>query len=393
MIRPFPLFPLFAAAVILSGCNNAGAPGEAAPVAAGAEAPRDPMEIEATPFLRERIKIGVPEYREVPQTLTIPATVQADETRIARINSPVAGRIVELNAVEGEQVQRGAVLAVIRSTELSNLQLEFLKALSQRQLAERAVERARRLLEADVIGAAELQRREAELTQATAELSSTRDELRVVGMSEESLARLEKTRNVNSLTQVVATIDGIVLERSVTFGQIVGPSDTLFLLADLSNAWLVADVPEAFAGKLRVGQEVEAEIVALPGNRFRAPLSFVSARVDPETRTVRARTNLPNPSGKFKPAMLATMYLQDRGPKQLTVPSSAVVREGNDDCVFVQTAENTFVLRPVQAGPDADGIRAILSGLREGERVVIEGGFHLNNERRRRSIRGADGGD
>lgn len=386
MIKPF--FFLLIAFALLAGCNSSGTPTEAASLAT-AEPPPDPMEIEATPFLKERIKIGAPEMREVTQTLTIPATVQADETRIARINSPVAGRVVELEAVEGEQVKRGAVLAVIRSTELSNLQLEFLKALSQRQLAERAVERAKRLVEADVIGTAEVQRRESELHQAAAELSSTRDELRVVGMSEESLARLEKTRNVNSITQVLATIDGIVLDRPVTLGQIVEPADTIFMLADLSNAWLVADVPEAYSGGLRVGQEVEAEIVALPGNRFHAPLSFVSARVDPETRTVRARTNLPNPSGKFKPAMLATMYIHERAPKQLAVPSTAIVREGNDDCVFVQRAENTFVLRPVQVGPDAQGVRALQGGLREGEKIVIDGGFHLNNERRRRLTRGS----
>lgn len=379
---------LLTLALLLAGCNSSGTPTAAASLAAP-ETPPDPMEIEATPFLLERIKTGVPEMREVTQTLTIPATVQADETRIARVNSPVSGRVVELEAVEGEQVKRGQVLAEVRSTELSNLQLEFLKALSQRQLAERAVERAKRLVEADVIGTAELQRRESELLQAAAEVSSARDELRVLGMTDEGLARLEKTRTVNSITQVRATIDGIVLERPVTLGQIVEPSITVYMLADLSNVWLVADVPEAYSGGLRVGQEVEAEIAAFPGHRVQAPLSFVSARVDPETRTVRARTNLPNPAGKFKPAMLATMYLQEKTPRQLTVPSSAIVREGNDDCVFVQKDDRRFVLRPLQVGPDAQGLRPVLGGIREGERIVVEGGFHLNNERRRRLTRGS----
>jgi cobalt-zinc-cadmium efflux system membrane fusion protein len=382
---------LLLACLGFSACNKGGAgPQTVAAVEETAPAP-DPLKIEATPYLREQIKIGRPVLREVRQTMTIPATVQADETRIARINSPVSGRVVELEVVEGEQVKRGAVIAVIRSAELSNLQLEFLKAHSQRQLAEQAVTRAKRLVEADVIGTAELQRRESELTQATAELSSARDELRVVGMSNDSLARLEKTRTVNSITQVVATIDGIVLDRTVTIGQIVESADTLFLLGDLTNAWLVADVPEAFAGGLRVGQEVEAEIVALPGSKFRGPLSFVSARVNPDTRTVRARVNLPNPAGKFKPEMLATMYLHERSPKQLTVPAAAVVREGNDDCIFIEMQENTFVLRPIQVGLESEGVRPVLSGLTLNERVVVEGAFHLNNERRRRALRGSDG--
>lgn len=387
-MKPRILALLFAFALLLAGCGSSGTPTEAAALAT-ASPPGDPLEIEATPFLMERIRIGAPEMREVTQTLTIPATVQADETRIARINSPVAGRVVELEAVEGERVRRGQVLAEVRSTELSNLQLEFLKALSQRQLAERAVERARRLLEADVIGAAELQRRESELHQAAAEVSSARDELRVLGMTDESLARLEKTRAVHSITEVRATIDGIVLERPVTPGQIVEPTVTMYLLADLSNVWVVADVPESLSGGLRIGQEVEAEIAAFAGSRIRAPLAFVSARVNPETRTVRARINLPNPAGKYKPAMLATMYLQDKSPKQLTVPASAIVREGNDDCLFIQKGENRFVLRTVQAGPEAQGVRPLLGGIRGDERIVIDGGFHLNNERRRRLTRGA----
>jgi cobalt-zinc-cadmium efflux system membrane fusion protein len=375
---------------MLAACSGAGP--QAADVSAeDSEVPDDPMEIEATPYLMKQIRIGEPVLGVVAQTLSVPATVQADETRVARVSSPVTGRIVEMRAVEGEQVKRGAVLAVIRSTELSNLQLEFLKAHSQRQLAERAVERAQRLVEADVIGMAELHRRESELLQATAELSSARDELRVVGMSEDALARLEATRNVNSITQVVATIDGIVLDRAVTLGQVVQPADTVFLLADLTSAWLVADVPEAYSGELKVGQQVEAEVTALPGSRLQGPLEFVSARVDPETRTVRARLTLPNPTGKFKPAMLATMYLRESGPKQWTVPVSAVVREGNDDLLFVQKSETTFVLRPAKLGQEADGLRAVEGGVKPGEKIVIDGAFHLNNERRRRAIRGSDG--
>ena len=98
----------------------------------------------------------------VAAMLDVAGRVEADENRIARVNSPVSGRIVDLEVVEGQTVKRGQVVAVIRSTELTNAQTDFLKAISQRRLADKAVDRAKRLLEAGVIGEAELQRREAE---------------------------------------------------------------------------------------------------------------------------------------------------------------------------------------------------------------------------------------
>ncbi len=388
------LCPGLAALALVSFLGGCGADSSTPPalhaVGAEAQAP-DPMVIQVSEDMMKEISIGEPKWEAVNHTLRVSAMVQADETRIARVSSPVIGRILNLDVVEGQEVKRGQVLAVIRSTELSNSQLQFLKAFSQRQLSERAVERAKLLLEADVIGEAELQRRDSELAQARAEVSSARDELRVLGMSEESLTRLETSRTVNSVTQVVATIDGIVLERGVTLGQIVQPADTVAVLADLSKAWLVADVPEAQSGGLAVGLPVEAEVAALPGHTIRGKLSFVSARVDPETRTVRARMNLDNPRGRYKPAMLATMTLSEHAPKKRTVPVACVIREADGDHVFIQKSADTFALKPVKLAEEANGLRVLVDGVNPGEKIIVAGAFHLNNERRRRAIRGADG--
>jgi cobalt-zinc-cadmium efflux system membrane fusion protein len=251
------------------------------------------------------------------------------------------------------------------------------------------VERAQLLLKADVIGSAELQRREAELAQASAELAAARDELVLLGMPPEGIAELERTRSINSVSRVVATMEGTVLGRKVALGQVVQPADTVMEIADLSQLWLVADVPEQNAANLTVGQEVEAQIAALPGQTVRSKLSFVSATVNPETRTVRARMDLPNPLRKYKPAMLATMVLKDQREKKPVIPASAIVRENNAEHVFVQLDEDTFVLRPVELGEDFGGRRVLVNGVRPGEKIVVDGAFHLNNERKRLSIQGA----
>ncbi len=310
---------------------------------------------------------------------------------MARVSAPVTGRILELKVIEGQHVSKGEVLARIYSTELSSTQSDFLKAHSERQVAERAVGRAKQLLDAGVIGSAELQRREAELQQAAADLSAARERLRVLGMQDDGITTLQNSRALSSITDIVSSIDGIMLERKATIGQIVQAVEPVFVIADLSHVWLVADVPEQSAGNIEVGKLVRAEIPALPGHKITGKLSFVSAMVNPETRTVTTRMNLPNPTRVFKPAMLTTMTLIDGSEQRLVVPASAVVREGNEDCVFVQTAPNTYLLWPVNLGEDLGDKRVLLEGLRGNEKIVTEGAFHLNNERKRLALGGEEG--
>jgi cobalt-zinc-cadmium efflux system membrane fusion protein len=373
-----------AALALLAGCGKGGAPqAETEALAAS-----DPMEIKAEPGLLARLQTGEVEWANVGAAIAVAARVEVDDTRVTRVGSPVMGRIMSLSSRVGEEVKRGQVLAALNSTGLSDAQLGFLKALSQRQLAQRAVERAQVLLKADVIGAAELQRREAELAQASAELDAARDQLTLLGMPAEAIEELRRTRTMNSVSRVVASMDGTVMDRKVTLGQVVQPADTIYEIADLSEVWLVADVPEQNAGHLAAGQSVEAQIPALPGETLQGRLSFVSATVNPETRTVMVRMEVPNPRKRLKPAMLATMVIRDHAVRQRVVPLSSVVREGNSECLFVQRGESTFVLREVKLGPETGGRRVLIEGVNPGERIVTSGAFHLNNERRRRAVRG-----
>jgi cobalt-zinc-cadmium efflux system membrane fusion protein len=372
--------------LVLAGCGSVEKPSVAA------EAPKeDPTSIAPQPSLREQLKIGEPAWAMVGTSMTVAARVEVDETRVTRAGSPLMGRITALSVQEGEQVRNGQVLALLNSTGLTDAQLGFLKSLSQRLLAQRAVERAQVLLKADVIGVAELQRREAELQQASAELDAAQDQLTLLGMTPEGIEELRRTRALNSVTSVRAGMDGTVLVRKVTVGQVVQPADTVCEIVDLSTVWLVADVPEQTAGHLTVGTTVEAEIAALPGEKVLGHLSFVSSTVNPETRTVRVRMNLPNPRRLFKPAMLATMVLKEQPQRQRVLPSSAVVREGNDEYVFVQEDANRFRLRAVALGAEVEAGRVLVDGVKPGEKVVLAGAFHLNNERRRRSQRGGGG--
>jgi cobalt-zinc-cadmium efflux system membrane fusion protein len=351
---------------------------------------RDPLAVTVQPELMKQIQIGKTKLANVAGSLRINGRVEADETRIARVSSSVAGRLTDLEVVEGQTVKRGQVVATLRSTGLTDAQFAFVKSASQQQLAERAAERAKLLLDADVIGSAEVQRRQAELLQATAEKSSLRSQLLLLGMAEDAVSALEKTRTVNSVSQVVASISGTVLQRMVTPGQVVQPAEIMFVIADLSNVWLVADVPEQNAAAVVVGKSVQAEIPALPGLRLSGVVSFVSDIVNPETSTIRVRMNLPNAGRKFKPAMLATMIIADSSVQQRVVPATAVVRQDDEDYVFVQTSPQRFVLRKVELGDELENTRVLLSGIEPGDTIVMDGAFHLNNERQRLALQGGN---
>jgi cobalt-zinc-cadmium efflux system membrane fusion protein len=167
---------------------------------------------------------------------------------------------------------------------------------------------------------------------------------------------------------------------------VVQPSDALYTVADLSRVWLVAEVPEQQAQWAHTGDEAEAEIPALPGQNVRGRLIYVADLVDPETRTITVRMDVPNPLRSLKPQMLATLLIRKQGRRTLVLQDSAVIREEDQDHVFVETSPRRFELRAVRLGEGEGSVRPILDGVRAGERVVVEGAFHLNNERLRKEL-------
>ncbi len=372
-------FVLFAAA--LSGCKGKEAPSTAA-------VPADPMLVTVQADFLKRLQISSAGEGETSETLRVPARVEVDEQRVARIGAAVTGRVTQIHATLGQQVQRGEHLATLHSAELSTAQLAYLKAMAQSELQRRAVERAKLLFASDVIGAAELQKRESELAQAQAEMQASEGQLNVLGMSASAIRTLASTRTVHSLSSITATLNGVVIERKVTPGQVVQPAVSLFTVADLSHVWLVAEVPEQQAGLIKKGEAAQAEIPALNGKRIAGRLIYVADTVNPDRRTVTVRMDVENPERLLKPEMLASMLIQGIPQRRLLVPAVAVVRENNKDHVFVQLDDKRFQLRPVILGQERNGYIPVQIGLKSGERIVTDGAFHLNNERKRKELEG-----
>jgi cobalt-zinc-cadmium efflux system membrane fusion protein len=170
----------------------------------------------------------------------------------------------------------------------------------------------------------------------------------------------------------------------------VQPADALFTVADLSRVWVIAQVPEAESTAVKLGQRVDVEVPALGKEVLSGTLIFVSDVVNPETRTITVRTEMDNARHLLKPAMLATMRIQSRPQDHLVIPASAVVREDNDDYVFVALDAHKFYLTRVKLKADQNGVRVVESGINPGDKVVIGGAFHLNNERKRAELEGGE---
>ena len=388
MNTPSALINLCAASLLalsLSGCNDANQ-STAAPAKTIIA---DPTLVTPPPAVVAHISIAALTNHPIADVLRVAGQVDFDQQRIAKIGSTVTGRVVEVRQHLGNSVQAGDVLAVLNSAELGQAQLAYLKARSQAALEQRNVERAKLLLSADVIGTAELQRRENALEMAQAEHRAAADQLKVLGMSTAALKRIAQTGNIDSVKPVTATSTGVVVERNVTQGQVVTPSDPMFTVADLSHLWVVAEVPEQQAAGAKLGQDVAIEIPALGGEQVAGRLVYISDTVDPQTRTVLVRTAVNNKARHLKPAMLATMLIATEAVPRLAIPAAAVVRENNQDYVFLQLKPGQFKLTEVRLAPEVNGLRPVISGVKLGDLVVIDGAFHLNNERNRQALEGA----
>lgn len=372
----------------LTGCGKEGP--AAAVAAADIKAELDPMEVVVSAEMASNFKTAAVTQAEVASVQEVAGRIEANERKVTRIGAAVTGRVTEVLAETGDRVKAGQTLARVASPELTTAQLAYMRASATATLAERSVERARQLIAADVIGSAELLRRESEVQIARAELRAAGDQLKLMGLSADALSSLRAKGNVAPNAAITASAAGIVIERQVSQGQVAQPGDPLFTVADLSNVWVVGALPEQIARSVQTGQNVQIDVPALGLSVEETPISgkiiYVGDTVSPETRTVTIRTQVDNKDLALKPQMLATMKIQGAMEKTLAIPALAVVRENDKDYVYVKKAENHYRLTPVELGATSGGLRPVVKGVSEGTQIVVEGAFHLNNERKRAEL-------
>jgi Cu(I)/Ag(I) efflux system membrane fusion protein len=200
------------------------------------------------------------------------------------------------------------------------------------------------------------------------------------GITESQIKRLERERDMQSPATYASPIAGTVIRKPVVEGQYVEEGMTLFELADLSRVWVIASVSEQDIRSVRKGDSVEVTLDAYPGLVVNGRVGFIEPVLDPDSRTVRVRTELANPEGKLKPNMYARIALKQASREALVVPTSAVLFTGRHPRVWVETEPGRFAPRVVVAGLTSGAFTEILSGANEGEMVASTGGFLIDSE-------------
>jgi cobalt-zinc-cadmium efflux system membrane fusion protein len=347
-----------------------------------AEAQRiNPNEVVASDSMLQQIKFQRALKIPIKRSLDIPGSIEVKQNLLARIGSPVQGRIIEISGMLGQTVKQGDVLAVINSTELAQQQLNYIKSVQMVELKTKAYERAVLLFDADVVSEAQKLERKTELSAAKAEMEASKDQLFVMGMTIKEIDAIQSETQIDAITSIVAKIDGKIIKKNVNVGQVVEPTEDIFTIAELSEVWGVAQVPERQIGFLKEGDDILIDVPAYEEKRVEGKISYLGDIVDPITRTVTIRTEIDNSHGLLKPDMLITMKVSGKEVEKVGVPVNAIVSIDDIPNVFIKIADNKFLLRPVTLGIKNKEFIHIEDGLLEGEEVVIDGAFHLNNER------------
>ncbi|MFZ9121272.1 MAG: efflux RND transporter periplasmic adaptor subunit [Methylophilaceae bacterium] len=347
-----------------------------------AEAQRiNPNEVVASDSMLQQIKFQQAIKIPIKRSLDIPGSIEVKQNLLARIGSPVQGRIIEISGMLGQTVKQGDVLAVINSTELAQQQLNYIKSVQMVELKTKAYERAVLLFDADVVSEAQKLERKTELSAAKAEMEASKDQLFVMGMTLKEIEAIQSETQIDAITSIVAKIDGKIIKKNVNVGQVVEPTEDIFTIAELSEVWGVAQVPERQIGFLKEGDDILIDVPAYEEKHVEGKISYLGDIVDPVTRTVTIRTEIDNSHGLLKPDMLITMKVSGKEVEKVGVPVNAIVSIDDIPNVFIKIADNKFLLRPVTLGIKNKEFIHIEDGLLEGEEVVIDGAFHLNNER------------
>jgi cobalt-zinc-cadmium efflux system membrane fusion protein len=225
--------------------------------------------------------------------------------------------------------------------------------------------------------------------QATVSLSKERltlltepikQKLRLLGTSDKQIEQVIKTGEINPVVPIVSPEAGIVTERLINVGELADPTKPLFTIADFNSVWLKADVYEKDISKVKVGQPIELEVDSFPGEKFRGRLNYVADSVNPDTRTLTVRAEVPNPGSKLKPKMFARMRIFVGNSQVLTIEKNAVQDADEDKVVYVPMGAGKFREQKVKLGGESGNLDEVIAGVKNGDPIVIKGSFELRSE-------------
>jgi cobalt-zinc-cadmium efflux system membrane fusion protein len=321
--------------------------------------------------------------------------IAVNEDSSTPIFSPYAGRVSKLLVKPSDVVARGQPLFVIEATDTVQALNDFVTALgalntarSKLNLAQIVEKRQDDLYAGKAVPLKDWQQAQSDLTTAQNDLRSAEtaveaahNRLRILGRSEEQISAFQQTRQISADTPIESPISGTVVQRKVGPGQFIsaGASDPVFVIGDLSKVWLMAFVRESEAADVKVGQEIEFTVLALPGRTFKSNIDYVSAAIDPSSRRLLVRASMDNKENLFKPEMFANVTIYSGADHMsVGVPKQALIYEGDRVRLWVARDDKSLELRQVQTGLINGNLVEIRSDLKPGEKVITRGSLFID---------------
>lgn len=311
--------------------------------------------------------------------LSLPGEVTLNADRLVHLVPRVPGVAAEVYRNLGDQVKAGDLLAVIESRELADLKASYLAAYERANLAQASFAREEGLWQRKISAEQEYLVAKRDLAEAQIALRAGEQKLHALGFTEQYLAQLPGLPHESFTRQeIVAPIDGTIIEKHIVLGEVIKDDRECFILADQSSVWVNLNVYQNDLARIRTGQEVT--ISAGPSLQAKGTISFVSSLVSEQTRTTLARVVLDNPAGQWRAGLYVTgQVLVDEPDVAVLVPQESLVRLDEATAVFVRTADG---FRPVTVmiGRSTEGYAEVLSGLTAGQVYVTRGAFLLKSE-------------
>jgi cobalt-zinc-cadmium efflux system membrane fusion protein len=371
-----------------------GVPPPPAPVPAVTPAETDTVRINRSQM--QHITLATVAMKGFREEKLATGKIAFNEEFMTPMFAPYVGRVTRVIAKPGDVVKPGSPLLELYTPDFIQAQSDLVgnatttlaKAKTALNLARRNEERQHQLYVEKAAALKDWQQAQADVANAEndvraaeAALLAARDKLRAFGKSEADIARIEQGHTDRVVT-VTSPLAGTITARKVGPGQFIRQDNTdpLFIIADLSKMWMLANVYESDVPWIKIGQPVEVRVMAYPEEVFKATITYIGAAVDPATHRVDVRAVVDNAAQKLKPEMFATFRIITNADLQYpAVPLNAVVRDGDKASVWVVQPEHQFVRREVKLGLEQQGYVQILSGLQPGEQVATEGGLMLGS--------------
>lgn len=391
------LFGLFLGLLFLAACGSGDHPAkEKVPLPAVEDkGEKEAHADSAVTLTAEKQKLAGIEVRTLaPEAVSAPvsatAVIELNADRVSKVSSRAVGKITGLMASQGQRVKAGQALAYLDSVELDQIWTDYRKAQGKVDLARKNLQREETLFQKKISPEKDVLKARQELGEAEADFNLTQDRFRMFGVNLSQFTATKDNGN-HPLIPITSAVGGVVMEKTVTRGEVVNPEKVLFMVADLSTLWVVIDVYEKDLSRLKVGTGVKVSVTAFPDKAFKGKISYIAEVVDEKTRTEKARVTIDNASGLLKPGMFATVLVEGshEGVERLiAVPEEAVLMDGAERYVFVQVSPDRFKRRDIEIGRIFGKSLEVTAGVKPGETVAVKGAFILKSELKKSELEG-----